>query len=372
MKMIGFKHYIQCTALVLMASLSLSVRATNCSIPAPVLTIPATLTVNDDAPVGSLIGAWSYTTMNINCYKDTIYEWHAFHRLYTSLPLVSGVTALDGGVTYNVYQTGTAGVGIAIGFQNVDKGNAWETVTTDQATNAYTVARNQVRFVDMLSNGAGGAYNTAAQFKVAFVKTEGVRNSFNTGGLTVVNYYPVWYYRNSPGGSLALDTSRLVYANIQISPVQFNVTPPACTVTSGTANLVVPLPAAAVSDFVGGVGSTAKPTSFTIGLMNCNKHPLVTLSLAGTADTDYSGAAISGVLKVTSTSATGVGIQLLNNMTGNPAAFPLNKATYLGTVSGAGKADTFTIPMVARYFQTKTKMTAGLVTASATINLTYN
>jgi type 1 fimbria pilin len=251
-------------------------------------------------------------------------------------------------------------------------GNAWQTLTPAQATNAYNVSANQIRFIDMFSDTTGGSYNTAAQFKVVFVKTADVRSAFNTGSLTIVNYYPVWYGKSKSNSALLLGTDKLVYSNLQITPVQFVVTPPSCTVTSDMANLIVPLPAASVADFIGGIGSTSKPTSFTIKLMNCYKNPTVTLALVGTADADYGGAAASGVLKVAGTSATGVGIQVLSNMTGTPAPFTLNKPTPVGTVMGNGRTDTFNIPMVARYFQTKTAMTSGLVTATATINLTYN
>ncbi len=367
----GVKRYAICAFALVLATLSLSAHASNCSIPTPVLSMPASLTVDDNASVGSIIGTWSYSTMNINCYKDKLYEWQVFHRLYTSLPVVAGITIVDGGVTYNVYASGTPGVGIAMGFQNVDQGNAWENLTTDQATNAYSVSSNQIRYVDMITNMSGGTYNTAAQFKVAFVKTGEVRTGFTTNQ-TIINYYPVWYYRQySSGSPLLIDTSSLVYANLQVSPVQFKVVPPTCTTNSDTANLAIQLQAAFLRDFTG-VGSTTKPMPFNINLSNCYKNPKVTMSLTGTADPDYPAAAANGVLKVVGGTATGVGVQLLGNAGGTPVPFALNQDVVIGTVNGNGKTDSFTFPMIARYIQTNAKVAAGSVNATATINLTYN
>jgi hypothetical protein len=122
--------------------------SSNCAIPQPQLMMPTSITVDDSLPIGSLLAPWSYTTMQINCWKDTYYAWRASHRLYTDLPK-SSVTLTDGGINYMVFETGTPGVGVAVGFVSIDHGNAWETLTDQAATNAFDVSRNLIRTVLM-------------------------------------------------------------------------------------------------------------------------------------------------------------------------------------------------------------------------------
>jgi major type 1 subunit fimbrin (pilin) len=342
--------------------------ATNCTIPGPVLTMPASLSVDDNAPVPSLIGSWQSAVMNINCWKDSIYEWNVFHRLYTTLS-PTGITVSDGGLSYQVFATGQPGVGVAIGFYN-ENSLGWESLTSAPANNSFSVGSNQIRNFLMHDNYSGGYYNTSAKFRVAFVKTATVRASFNTGGLTVVNYYPVWYYRNSAGSGWGLDGSHLVYSNIQVSAVQFNVTPPSCAVATGSSQQDVKLRAVRKTDFKG-VGTSIAPVNFRVDLINCKKLPLVTMTISGAADSDFPSAAAKGVLKVSSDTATGTGIQIMNNVSGTPVPYSLNSPVYLGTVTGSGTNDTFSVPLVAQYIQTKSAVAAGRVQASVTMMLSY-
>jgi major type 1 subunit fimbrin (pilin) len=353
----------------LAVSLSLAAHAeTNCEIPTPVLALPASVSVDDSAPNPSVIGSWFNTQMDITCWKNTYYEWDVYHRLSTNLS-PSGMTITDGGVTYTVYATGTTGVGIAIGFQNVDKGNAWETVTPQAAYTTQAATTNQIRKIVMYTNQVGGTYNTTAQFKVAFVKIGTIRSGFSTGSLRIVDYYPVWYGRSTSSSALTYGTKNLQYSNITISSVQFNVVPPSCDITTDSANASVTLQPASVKAFTA-IGTTANPKNFNINLVNCYKLPVISMTLSGNANPDYAGAASKGVLASTG-GATGVGVQLLNNQTGTPVPIALGTPTGMGTVTGNGQSDSYAISLVAQYIKTTNAMTPGTVSASATFTLTY-
>lgn len=148
---------------------------------------------------------------------------------------------------------------------------------------------------------------------------------------------------------------------------QFNVTaslvgantiiPVACSVNNTVIN--VSLDDAVIADFKG-VGSTAKPKDFNIGL-NCDAGTNVKLTLDGNS------AGPAGVLSLNAGEhqASGIGIQVLNGTT--PVV--LGNQLDLGT---AGKAGDMQIPLVAQYYQTDASIVAGLTNATATFTMVYN
>jgi major type 1 subunit fimbrin (pilin) len=142
-----------------------------------------------------------------------------------------------------------------------------------------------------------------------------------------------------------------------------NILAASCDVDTATASQTIDLKAASISSFTG-VGSTSNATAFNVKLLNCSTGAKVTMTLQGTIDT------VASVLKNTGT-ATRVGVQFLQAssvgaITGS--AMPLNSAISLGAVDAT---NTMTIPLVAQMYQLGT-MTAGTISATATLNFTYN
>ncbi|TDG20838.1 type 1 fimbrial protein [Paraburkholderia silviterrae] len=138
---------------------------------------------------------------------------------------------------------------------------------------------------------------------------------------------------------------------------------PSCDIDSSTANQTVPLGRAPIMDFAA-VGSTSNPTAFNLKLVNCAPGTSVTMSVTGTMDT------VPSVLKNTG-SAAQVGVQILQAgsvgaTTGTPVK--LNSAISLGAV---GSANAMTVPFVAQFYRLGT-LKAGTVSATATVNFTYN
>jgi major type 1 subunit fimbrin (pilin) len=138
---------------------------------------------------------------------------------------------------------------------------------------------------------------------------------------------------------------------------------PTCTISANTANQTIKLDTARMQDFAS-IGSTGRPVAFNLQLNNCVPTTIVSMTVGGTTDT------VASVLKNTGT-ATQIGVQVLKaakagDVTGTPVQ--LNSLLSLGTVDNT---NAMTIPMVAQYYRLGA-MTAGSVTAVATLNFTYN
>lgn len=130
---------------------------------------------------------------------------------------------------------------------------------------------------------------------------------------------------------------------------------PACSVTTTPINVTLPtIQTVALK----ATGDTAAATAFAISL-NCSGGATLDIQL------NYAGAnsTIPGVLTATGGTATGVGVQLIDQKF-NPVVFGAT------TVVGTTPAGTLTIPYYARYYRTAAP-TAGTVAASATFTLSY-
>lgn len=152
-------------------------------------------------------------------------------------------------------------------------------------------------------------------------------------------------------------------AHVEMVGINFigsTVTQVACSIE--TPVIQVPLDDVMGSTFTG-VGSTAKPKVFNVGL-ECDAGARVNVKLSGERDTNTRA---DGVLQLTNAGSTdvasGVGIQILYN--NNPISFDNN----IILRTSAGGQETF--PFVAQYYQTKSELTAGEANATATLNVSY-
>lgn len=117
-----------------------------------------------------------------------------------------------------------------------------------------------------------------------------------------------------------------------------------------------------ISKFTG-TGVTAGDKSFDLGL-TCDKDAKINVSLAGTQNTDTTETSVLALTSAGQTgTATGVGVQLLYG------GVPLKINTNLLLKTSAGGQET--LPLTARYYQTKTAVGTGQANSSATLNITY-
>ncbi|KAA8728789.1 fimbrial protein [Ewingella americana] len=266
--------------------------------------------VQRDTPIGSVIAS---TTSGdffggkplFSCTE----EWTASHEpmLYTTLSSYGN----------KVFNTNIAGVGIRVSGVS----QAVPFTSSYLSTQSITLGPRTVELIKTSSGGVG------------------------SGNLTVGDISQTYAQPDSSYKALVA-----LRGTNTIIPV-------ACSVNNTVIN--VSLDDAAVADFKG-VGSTAKPKDFNIGL-NCDAGTNVKLTLDGNS------AGPAGVLSLNAGEhqASGIGIQVLNGTT--PVV--LGNQLDLGT---AGKTGDMQIPLVAQYYQTDASIIAGLTNATATFTMVYN
>ncbi len=132
---------------------------------------------------------------------------------------------------------------------------------------------------------------------------------------------------------------------------------PACQVS--TSNITVALPTVTSQAF-SGIGSVAGTTPFSIGL-TCSSGATVRITL----DTATPVAGQPGVIAPSSGSTGGVGVQVLDSSGTTPVSFGVAQ-TIGATPNGALSVNYF-----ARYYQTGSTVSAGLLGATATFTLSY-
>jgi type 1 fimbria pilin len=151
-------------------------------------------------------------------------------------------------------------------------------------------------------------------------------------------------------------TNYILYAAINLAG-SLTFTAPACQVS--TSNITVNLPTVTSQAFTG-VDSVAGTTPFQIGL-TCSSGAIVRVTM----DTATPVAGKQGVIAPSSGSAGGVGVQVLDSSGVTPVQFGVAQ-TIGATPDGALSVNYF-----ARYYQTGSTVSAGLLGATATFTLSY-
>ena len=149
---------------------------------------------------------------------------------------------------------------------------------------------------------------------------------------------------------------------MNVKLVSGTITTVACSIT--TPNLSFPIGNVLVNTFGSTVGFV-NPTQNTQNLgLNCDIGANVNVTLSGTQNPDTTNQSVLALSNQGSAGvATGVGVQLVYGST----PLTLNSTLFLKTSTTAQT----TLPLVARYYQTKTTVTTGDANASATLTLTY-
>ncbi|WP_236585370.1 fimbrial protein [Dyella sp. EPa41] len=315
------------------------------------ITLPPTVTVPRDAPVGSLLTGW-VTTPAVTNYFHCSVNAEMVGLYVVPGPLFTGssgmhVPSASGNNAY-VYETNVPGIGMAF------EGRAYLSVSC--AGWGPWNHDSSVTTVDFLGCIFPTASNDiGAQFGVALVKTGAVvaTGGVITGG-QVASTYPV------AGTSFTNLSNYFVTTPITIVAL-------ACT----TPDVWVPMGSHPSTEFTGIGPSTATPVGFTVNLNGCpgglgTFGPAIQYRIDATTaivDSSQSVVALDG-----SSSTSGVGVQLLDSA--GTAAFPLG--TYQ-TFSGynASTGGSYTIPFKARYYQTGSMITPGAANTSMTFTMAY-
>lgn len=308
------------------------------------LSLPESVAVPRDVPVGTLLVNWTYSNAATNLWSCTANTETAGGRgkLGPGFTSSTGQTysgaGAPGGATYTVYATNVQGVGIVVAYNpyvafSSYNWNGWRSIATGWS--------------GLTISGQVGTQNVGGQIAVALVKTGPISGGI-VSSVTVAQTAPVM-----------VNTLTGQADSYVITPV--TVTALACT----TPDVTVPLGSHSRAELTG-VNTYTASTSFNVGLNSC---PAGMNSVKYRIDpvTSVANSAQSVVTLDTSSGATGVGVQLLD---GNGSVFKLSTNT---TFSSYDKSlgGSYTIPFKARYYQTGATVSPGTANTSMTFTMTY-
>ncbi|MFL5520677.1 MAG: fimbrial protein [Gemmatimonadales bacterium] len=280
------------------------------------------LNIPRNAPVGTTV--WTSPTMTLPAVgvacSGQAYGVHA-----TSLP-ASGVA--------NIYQTDIAYLGLKV--VEVTSFTTVNTTATPWTTPAFNFT---------------GSLSPSYQVSLVVIAPVTGNVSSSVSGPIVRDYIS--------DSASALVNARELH-RLQLSSFNTQVTGSApCTAS----NMTVNLGSHGASEF-GGVGSTTAATDFTIELKNCPAGMRRIAYQIDPATTVVPGTGSSVVTLNAGSTATGVGVQLLDG-----SGAPIAVATQL-TVGDSGGS--YTIPLKARYYKTAASVGAGSASSAVTFTITYN
>ncbi|WP_238406828.1 fimbrial protein [Atlantibacter hermannii] len=321
-----------CAMLLLLMSISSGAWAASCIVQGntTLQNLPSILSVQRDAPIGAPLWSGSVGIIGANCTEPgdgsmwMAYLWYWSHKT----------------VTNNMMPTSVAGVGYKVRIVERSGGSA--TTPASGYVNLYGGWWPK--------NLYGGS--VLADVYLEIYKTGTITPGTITGEAYYLGYSEV--YDNGTSGPFDL-------AVINFPPVQVAVRK--CSIS--TTNLTFPIgnvPVASFGSTIGFIPSGANNTQ-NLGL-SCDPDANINVSLQGTTNPDISTTSVLALTgQGTAGVASGVGVQLLYG--GSPLQF--NTPMVLKRSTGGQES----LPITARYYQTKTSVSVGSANASATLNLTY-
>lgn len=379
------------TPLVLWLGLCTSAMATQCT-GTVTFRLPA-LNANPYASaVGRPVSPWgTHNGSGVNC-GQTGADLNGWHIGELSMTLPARVqTYTESGVVYDVFPTNLAGIGFVVGYRRYGAGSSSPTIPCDavwrpllagpapqatlpvRAREPCTVmgSRQNVMAGGTQSGGNARMINFTYTARVRFIRTGAVLES---GSIDPVTFGSVCYHEYLNENSLAQGRT------------PFNLIQGSCLGAPGSIGGTVPAPAAPTCQIVGGldrtirmdaawfgfyrgVGSTAVPTPFEIGI-SCRNTTRLTYRFEG--QTDY----LPSVLRNLGDSrppdqgggvaAQGIGVQLVDT-----ASNPVNIGTTYAVTGNINAPLTLRFILRYMFIADARQMRAGDVTVRTTITVSY-
>lgn len=282
-----------------------------------------------------------------------------FNGAAVSMPSLTptGQTYTAGGVTYTVFATNVTGIGMVVG-QSSSTPSGWNSDSSGRPY-GYVVVTTPSPGGGWGNTGDWDTRNFGFRIRVAFVTTGTVQAGTVSyagmvGSVGMVDYlqgtYPV-----TP-----------LHGPIDSAPIGFSGGPTFIVAACATPNVHVPMGRWPQGNF-SGVGHTTGTVPVTISLNDCATG-MNSITYRIDPVTTVVDAAQSVVALDASSSATGVGVQLLDS-TGNQS-FPLQTWTAFPDYNSA-MGGSYTIPLNARYYQTGTTVSPGLANTAMTFTMQY-
>ena len=324
-RLIGLRALLTLTVVV--SAFSAETSWAKCSASSGTLNFPDPIAVQRDAPVGAVIATATLKT-TITCDEAGNTPGYSWNVYPSSRNADYGASSIS-----NVRLTNVPGIGIR--WSNLSDGTGTVSIWSRKSLNDE-------------SGGRGVRPTGSTLFTDTFELIKLGAVSSNKSPSWVLDYD----YKNANNvGQGKLYSTTATNRNMQVV---------ACSVLQ--ASIPINMGVVKLAEF-SGVGSTVREKPIEIPL-DCDAKTKVNVTLDGVRHS--SGAA--GVLALSPSAsqvvATGVGLQLLYN----------NKAVIFGTPIAAGVASNdgaYTIPLVARYYQTDNTITEGQANSTATFTMSY-
>ncbi|PMQ06095.1 Type-1 fimbrial protein, A chain [Dyella sp. AD56] len=269
----------------------------------------------------------------------------------------TGQTYTAGGISYTVFGTNVAGIGMVVG-QSAYTPSGWQSDLTGKPY-GYLVVTTPSPGGGWGNTGNWGPLSFGFRVRVAFVTTGTVQAgtvSFpgQVGSVGMVDYVSGTYPVTPTHGPM------------NIAPIGFVGGPTFAVVACQTPDVRVPLGQWPQTTFTG-IGSTSGAKPVNISLNSC---PAGLNSITYRVDpvTTVVNATQSVVALDASSSATGVGVQLLDSSGTQPV--PLQTwITFTGYNAAMG--GDYTIPLQARYYETAAAVSPGVANTAMTFTMQY-
>ncbi|WP_114194988.1 fimbrial protein [Edaphovirga cremea] len=317
----------------------------------------STIEVGKNTEIGDVLGGW-LTSTNNQSWACTPGNWDGVRiatQGYTSHTQY-GTMQIDGGA-YTIYDTNLkTGLGYIVRWRFSFNGQVsdWQPLTIapgGQQIHSESFA---------VPNADGGqSINLGTDVQLRFVKTA---DDLTAG--SVPTFHPIYmeHYQTYNGGSFAGLNAPMV---AQFQPGS-NISNLEGTCT--TPDVIVNLPTALIGDFRG-VGTTTARTGFDLAFNQCPTG-LVSIGYSFAATTSVVDSTNGVVAMNSSSTATGVGVQLLD---GNMAPIVFNTRYPLAVYDPSlPKANSnYRVPMTAGLYQTGGQVTSGTVSSAVTFTLNY-
>ncbi|HCM9129860.1 TPA: fimbrial protein [Enterobacter asburiae] len=292
--------------------------------------IPSTISVQRDTPVGALLWSGNVGSIGAQCTEPgdggswIAYLWYWSHKSVNNNMMTTNVP----GVSYKikiVERSGGSTPTPASGYVNL-YGGWW--------TKSYY----------------GGS--VMADVYLEIYKTGTITSGTITGEAYYVGYTES--YSNGTAGPFDLAVVNFPATNVAVRKCSINTT-----------NLTFPIGNVSIAKFGSTVGFLPSGASNTQNLgLTCDPDANVNVSLQGTVNPDIASSSVLALTgQGTAGVASGVGVQILYG------GVPLQFNTPVVLKQSAGGQES--LPLTARYYQTKTTVTTGTANAVATLNLTY-
>ncbi|NML29907.1 fimbrial protein [Paraburkholderia antibiotica] len=303
--------------------------------PSLMISVPSPITIPRDAPVGTVIGQGTATVTFNTASPFGVYCSAAATLVYTNL---QGASSSG---TSNVMPIGSTGIGYSL-----------------QASGSYYSAGTISLPATFFQPSA--CSQTAGGKCYAYLGPTITMRLIKLSPLVSSQTIPSGQYFTATVGGLSAGTVSLANA--------VNITNQTCTVT--TPSISVSLGSVPINQF-GAVGSGSTTIPFQIGL-NCSG--VATSYYITFTDSNNPGNNTNSLSLTSDSSATGVGIQILNG--GNPVSYGPDSSVagnlnqiFLGTSTGTGSV--VTLPFGGRYVKTNGTMTPGSANGVATFTMSY-